>query len=425
MVQQARATACARYKKPSMTTAPSLPKELRAPAGSSAAVKTVFTLLSKLQHGSLDLQMPDGSSSHAGDSHGPRATLRIKDWAVASAVLAKGDIGFAESYIEGHWTSQDLATLLQLLLRNRTDMEAIIYGRWWGGLLYRAKHLLNRNTRAGSRRNIVAHYDLGNAFYKLWLDPSMNYSSAWFDEGRSQSLFDGQQAKMARALAAVELKPGQRLLEIGCGWGAVAEMAARDFDAKVVGLTLSDQQFAYAKARLHSANLHERAEIRLQDYRDLPESGFDAVVSIEMFEAVGREYWESYFQTLARSLKPGGRACVQSITIRDDLWERYSRSTDFIQQYIFPGGLLPSREQFEAQAVKAGLQLEEQFGFGLDYAETLRRWRESFLKHESAVREQGFDERFTRLWEFYLAYCEAAFSTGNTDVVQFTLRKPA
>jgi len=404
-----------------MRHAQTLKHALRAPAGSPAAVKTVFALLARLQQGSLDLQLPDGSSLHAGDDQGPRAMLRIKDWALASRVLAKGDIGFAESYIEGHWSSQDLVSLLKLMLRNREVLETAIYGSWWGSLLYRLKHLLNRNTKAGSRRNIVAHYDLGNAFYKLWLDPSMNYSSAWFDVDRqNQPMVEAQQAKMRRALQAVGLQPGQRLLEIGCGWGAVAELAARDFSASVLGLTLSDEQHAYAQQRVAGLD----AEIRLQDYRALPESGFDALVSIEMFEAVGREYWPAYFEAVAKALKPGGRACIQSITIRNELWERYSRSTDFIQQYIFPGGLLPSPERFAAEAERAGLQVEQQFAFGLDYAETLRRWREAFMKHEGQVREQGFDERFIRLWEFYLAYCEAAFATGNTDVYQFTLRKP-
>lgn len=409
-----------------MTHSQSLRAPLRAPADAPAAAKTLFALLGRLQHGSLDLQLPDGSSLHAGTPDGPRAMLRIKDWALAPATLARGDIGFAESYIEGHWSSQDLVGLLQLFLRNRESLEAAIYGSWWGGLLYRLKHLFNRNTKAGSRRNIVAHYDLGNAFYKLWLDPSMNYSSAWFDQDRrTQSLTDAQTAKMQRALDEVGLQPGQRLLEIGCGWGAIAELAARDFHAQVLGLTLSDEQLAFARQRLQGAGLEKRTEIRLQDYRDLPEQGFDAVVSIEMFEAVGREYWPAYFEAVAKALKPGGRACVQSITIRDDLWERYSRSTDFIQQYIFPGGLLPSPERFAAQAAAAGLRVERQFAFGLDYAETLRRWREEFLRHEGQVREQGFDERFIRLWEFYLAYCEAAFATGNTDVIQFTLRKDA
>ncbi len=407
-----------------MNPCESLRAPLRAPPDAPAAARTLFALLARLQHGSLDLQLPDGSSLHAGTPDGSRAMLRIKDWALASATLARGDIGFAESYIEGHWSSQDLVGLLELMLRNRESLEKAIYGSWWGGLLYRLKHLLNRNTKAGSRRNIVAHYDLGNAFYKLWLDPSMNYSSAWFDGDRlSQPLQEAQGAKMRRALTEVELQPGQRLLEIGCGWGAIAEMAAHEFGAQVLGLTLSDEQLAFARQRLQAAGLQARSEIRLQDYRDLPEQGFDAVVSIEMFEAVGQEYWPAYFEALARALKPGGRACVQSITIRDDLWERYSRSTDFIQQYIFPGGLLPSPERFTAQAEAAGLRVERQFAFGQDYAETLKRWRDAFLRQEAQVREQGFDERFIRLWEFYLAYCEAAFATGNTDVIQFTLRK--
>lgn len=397
-----------------------LSQPLQAPRGAPAAVRTVFALLARLRHGSLDLQLPDGSGHHVGQGE-PRATLKIRDWALASATLSKGDIGFAESYIEGHWSSQDLSQLLQLFLRNRAELESAIYGSWWGSLLYRLKHLLNRNTRSGSRKNIVAHYDLGNDFYKLWLDPSMNYSSAWFEQGPQQDLQSAQQAKMRRALQELGLQPGQRLLEIGCGWGAVAEMAAREFGVATTGLTLSDEQAAYARQRLDGLP----AEIRLQDYRDLPERGFDAVVSIEMFEAVGHEYWGAYFQALAGALKPGGKACVQSICIRDELWERYRRSTDFIQQYIFPGGLLPSPERFVAEAQKAGLVVERQFAFGADYAETLRRWRDAFLRQEGRVREQGFDERFIRCWEFYLAYCEAAFATGNTDVVQFTLRKPA
>jgi cyclopropane-fatty-acyl-phospholipid synthase len=404
-----------------------LPKTLTAPEGAPMAVRQVFALLHRLRHGSLDLQLPDGSSAHVGSPLEPRAALRIKDWAMASATLKRGDIGFAESYMLGHWSSPDLAALLVLFLRNRNELDDAIFGSWWGALAYRIKHWLNRNTRAGSRKNIVAHYDLGNAFYKLWLDPSMNYSSAWFDEGRAMSLQDGQEAKMQRALRELHLQPGQRVLEVGCGWGAVAELAARDFGAHLTGLTLSDEQHAYAQARLHLAGLHTETDIRLQDYRDHQSATgqpYDAIVSIEMFEAVGQQYWGAYFEALARNLKSGGRACVQSITIRDDLWERYSRSTDFIQQYIFPGGLLPSPERFCAEATKAGLVVETQFAFGGDYAETLRRWRESFLRHEAQVREQGFDEKFIRMWEFYLAYCEAAFATGNTDVIQFTLRKP-
>ena len=394
------------------------------PGSAPAAARAVFKLLEKLQIGSLDLQLPEGSSIHFGTQTEPRAALRIRNWEVCAAVLRSGDIGFAESYVAGHWSTPDLRALLTLMLRNREVLERAIYGSWWGSLLYRLRHLTNRNSRAGSRKNIHAHYDLGNEFYKLWLDPSMNYSSALFAGDGAQSLTQAQQAKMRRALAQCQLQPGQRVLEIGCGWGAVAECAARDFGAQLLGVTLSTEQLAYGQQRLQSAGLDSQAELRLQDYRDIPESGFDAIVSIEMFEAVGRQYWDGYFRTVADKLKSGGRACIQTITIRDDLFERYSRSTDFIQQYVFPGGMLPSPSLFRAHARAAGLEVVEELAFGPDYAETLRLWREAFLQREAQVLRQGFDRRFIALWEFYLAYCEAAFATGNTDVVQFTLRKP-
>jgi cyclopropane-fatty-acyl-phospholipid synthase len=376
------------------TTTTSLP-ELTAEL--PRAARRVLTLLRHLRHGSLDIQTPDGEQLHFGQERQPRAAIRITDWAVCEAALKSGDVGFAESFMAGHWTSPDLSALLELLIRNRTALEELFYGGFWGGLLYRVRHAFNRNTRSGSRKNIQAHYDLGNEFYRLWLDPTMNYSSAWFEGAQSGDLVQAQQAKMRRALAEAQVAPGSRVLEIGCGWGAVAQ------------------------DRLGKAGLS--ADLRLQDYRDIADEPFDAVVSIEMFEAVGREYWDGYFRTVADKLKPGGRACIQSITIRDDLFERYVRSTDFIQQYIFPGGLLPSPSQFRLHAERAGLKVVNELAFGADYAETLRRWRETFLRHDGRVRELGFDTRFMRLWEFYLAYCEAAFAAGNTDVMQFTLVK--
>lgn len=381
--------------------------------------RRVLALLQHLRHGSLDLQTPEGELLHFGNEQQPRAAIRITDWAVCDAALKSGDVGFAESFMAGHWTSPDLSALLELFIRNRTALEQLFYGGFWGGLLYRLRHALNRNTRTGSRKNIQAHYDLGNEFYRLWLDPTMNYSSAWFEGERGGDLVAAQQAKMRRALAEAEVAPGSRVLEIGCGWGAVAEVAARDFNASLTGVTLSHEQLAWARDRLTTAGL--AADLRLQDYRDIADEPFDAVVSIEMFEAVGREYWDGYFRTVHDKLKPGGRACIQSITIRDDLFDRYVRSTDFIQQYIFPGGLLPSPSQFRLHAERAGLRVVNELAFGADYAETLRRWRETFLRHDSRVRELGFDTRFMRLWEFYLAYCQAAFAAGNTDVMQFTL----
>ncbi|MDE2145826.1 MAG: class I SAM-dependent methyltransferase [Burkholderiales bacterium] len=398
------------------------------PASAPAAARAVFGLLRQLRTGTLDVQLPDGTQRHfgrPGQPGEPRAALRLHDWRTCGAALRRGDIGFAEAFIAGHWSSPDLAALLRLFIANREALEAVIYGTWWGALAYRARHLLHRNSRRGSRKNIHAHYDIGNPFYRLWLDETMNYSSALFGGDFAQPLAQAQAAKVRRALAECGLQPGQRLLEIGCGWGALAETAAAEFGARVTGVTLSTEQLAWARERLDRAGLGPRTELRLQDYREIADEPFDAIASIEMFEAVGREYWGSYFETLRTRLKPGGRACIQSITIRDDLFARYLRSSDFIQQYIFPGGLLPSRSAFRAEVDRAGLVLERESAFGADYAETLRRWRARFLSQDGPLRRLGFDTRFMRIWEFYLAYCEAAFDTGSTDVVQFTLRRPA
>jgi len=391
-----------------------------------ASARTVLHLLQSLPHGTLDVQLPDGTRMRAGRGGNPHATICLHDWQPCAAALRSGDIGIAQSYIAGHWSTPDLSALLRLLVDNREALEALVYGRWWGALLYRAKHWLNRNSRSGSRHNVHAHYDLGNAFYRLWLDETMSYSSAWFADGdRTRPLADAQAAKLRRALRECALQPGQRLLEIGCGWGALAECAARDAGVHVTGITLSREQLAYARQRLRDAGLAARAELRLQDYRELADEPYDAIVSIEMFEAVGHAYWPAFFATLRRQLKPDGRACIQSIVIRDDLFARYLRSTDFIQQYIFPGGLLPSAAAFREQAWRAGFVPVNELAFGADYAQTLRRWRAAFLAQEPALRALGLDTRFLRTWDFYLAYCEAAFAAGNTDVVQFTLQRGA
>jgi cyclopropane-fatty-acyl-phospholipid synthase len=405
------------------TTASTATPSFVPPAGAPAAARAVLRLLPALRHGTLDVQFPDGSQARFGNGGMPRAAIRLLNWQVCAAALKSGDIGFAESWIDGHWTSPDLVALLELFIANREAVEAVIYGTWLGRLAYRVKHLLNRNSRRGSRKNIHAHYDIGNPFYRLWLDETMNYSSAWFDGDTSRPMPEAQHAKVRRALHECGVQPGQRLLEIGCGWGALAEAAAGEFGAHVTGVTLSSEQLAWAQQRLARAGLAERADLRLQDYRDITDEPFDAIASIEMFEAVGRAYWPSFFATLGSKLKAGGHACIQTITIRDDLFERYVRGTDFIQQYIFPGGLLPSAAEFEKAAAKAGLEVLRRLDFGTDYAETLRRWRARFLQQDGPLRQLGFDTRFMRIWEFYLAYCEAAFATGNTNVVQFTLRK--
>ena len=293
-----------------------------------------------------------------------------------------------------------------------------------GRLFYRLKHLLNRNTKANSQKNIHAHYDLGNAFYRLWLDETMNYSSAWFEGDHNGDLVQAQDAKVRRALNVARVQPGQRVLEIGCGWGALAEMATWKFGAHLTGVTLSTEQLAFAQQRMARLGRSAQVDLRLQDYRDIQDGPYDAICSIEMIEAVGREYWPTYFEAVHRLLKSGGRACIQSIVIDDRLFDRYLQGTDFIQQYIFPGGCLPSPSAFRATAQAAGLQVEDEFAFGLDYAETLKRWRERFLAERQAVLQLGFDERFIRIWEFYLAYCEAGFRAGDIDVRQYTLQKP-
>ncbi len=393
-----------------------------------ASARRVVALLQRLRHGTLHVQWPDGRLEQFGEApttgHTLNATLHLHNWSPFTQALKSGDIGFAESYIAGDWTTNNLADLLQLLVANRRDMEEVIYGHWLGRLFYRVRHLLHRNTRRNSKKNIHAHYDLGNAFYELWLDPTMNYSSAWFDQDRSQPMADAQTAKVRRALRMVDAKAGDRILEIGCGWGALAELGGQEFGARMSGVTLSHEQLAFANQRMQQLGLADTSDLRLQDYRDIDDGPYDAICSIEMLEAVGQEYWPTYFDSVARLLKSGGKACIQTIVIEDALFERYVKSTDFIQQYIFPGGCLPCPREFHAQAKRAGLKVVDELTFGLDYAETLRRWRHQFMADKAKVLQLGFDERFMRIWEFYLAYCEAAFEQNNIDVVQYTLLKP-
>ena len=408
------------------TTAPRAASALapaRLPANIPASARTALRLLARLQHGALTVQLPDGSVQHFGPGGGTVAAITLKNWNVFAAALKSGDIGFAESYIAGDWTTPHLAELLKLLIANRQAIEGMVYGTWAGRLLYRLKHLLHRNTRANSQKNIHAHYDLGNAFYALWLDETMNYSSAWFEGRLDGDLNAAQHAKVRRALTLAGVAPGSRVLEIGCGWGALAEMATTEFGATLTGVTLSTEQLDFARQRMERLGVGSQADLRLQDYRDIQDGPYDAICSIEMIEAVGQEYWPTYFQSVQRLLKPGGRACIQSIVIDDALFDRYTRSTDFIQQYIFPGGCLPCPREFRRQAQAAGLRVVDELAFGLDYAETLRRWHERFVAQRTHILQQGFDQRFLHIWEFYLAYCEAAFTMGNIDLVQYTLER--
>ena len=305
------------------------------PGDAPAAARTALKLLSRLTQGTLTVKLPNGSVQRFGAGNAPMASLHLLNWSPCSAALRSGDIGFAESFIAGDWTTPHLTDLLEVLIVNRQHMEAAIYGNWLGRLAYRVKHLLARNTRANSRKNIHAHYDLGNAFYALWLDGTMNYSCAIFATPDTP-MKDAQNAKVRRALNMARVKPGDRVLEIGCGWGALAEMATREFDAHLVGVTLSTEQLDWANQRMLDHGLADKASLRLQDYRDIgrttADAPFDAICSIEMLEAVGQAFWPEYFQCVARLLKPGGYACIQSIVIADDLFARYLTSTDFIQQ---------------------------------------------------------------------------------------------
>ena len=393
-------------------------------AHSRVSTETLLRLLARLNSGYLRMMLTDGKVREFGNpSDSLHAEIQIFNWSVFKQVLSHGDIGFAESYIRGEWNTPDLKALLELAIRNRQILEKAIYGSWYGSLLYRIRHWLRDNSKSGSRKNIHAHYDLGNAFYALWLDPTMSYSSAWFSGGEQQTLADAQRAKIGRILQSLQTKPGDHILEIGCGWGGVMEEALRS-NISITGLTLSTEQKAYAEERLGKVQAVIKQpttfEVRLQDYRDCKEQ-FAGIASVEMFEAVGEKHWPEYFQTIAKCLKAGGKACIQTIVIAEELFERYRHNTDFIQQYVFPGGMLPSRSSFQEHAAKAGLQVESEFAFGSDYAKTLCLWRDAFNQKLSEIHRLGFDEAFIRLWNFYLMYCAAGFSERNIDVVQFTL----
>ncbi|MFI4924918.1 MAG: class I SAM-dependent methyltransferase [Vicinamibacteria bacterium] len=376
-------------------------------------------MLSRVEHGGLELVAPGGIVRRFGAGAAP-AVLEVRDWRFAPATLKGGDVGFGESYMAGDWTTPDLPRLLTVLAANRPTLERAFDARAWTRALLRLSHRFHANTRRRARRNIAAHYDLGNDFYALWLDRTMTYSSAWFDGDRSKTLEDAQQAKLDRALAELGLAGDSHVLEIGAGWGSFASTAARA-GHRLTGVSLSEHQTAWARERLHDAGLGDRVELRLQDYRDV-RGRFDGVVSIEMVEAVGERWWPAYFRAVRDALAPGGRACIQAITIAEERFEAYRRQTDFIQRHVFPGGMLASPSGLVDKAARAGLRLVRVQAFGADYAETLRRWLAAFETHATAI-ERRFDARFVRGWRFYLAYCIAGFATGSTDVAQYTFER--
>ncbi|MBC7781192.1 MAG: class I SAM-dependent methyltransferase [Proteobacteria bacterium] len=393
----------------------------RARSAMPAAGQLFMRVLDRIRVGRIDLVTPEGVRLWFGGDPGPHATLTLRSWAAAEEILRTADIGLAEAYMAGDCDIDRPTDLLTIALLNQQHIERAFYGNWFAVLWYRLRHLSRANTRSGSRRNIVAHYDLGNEFYQLWLDPTMSYSSAYFGGDFSRSLAQAQQAKYERILDRLGAGPGDRILEIGCGWGGFAEAAARR-GCRLTGITISPAQLEYARARIERAGLTDRVDLSLTDYRDL-DGRFDHVVSIEMYEAVGERFWPGFFRAVHHALKPGGKALIQGITIHDEVFGRYRRGTDFIQQHVFPGGMLASESEFARQSASAGLVVESTEAFGCDYAETLRRWLKSFTEGEPRVRALGFDDRFIRLWRFYLAYCAAGFDSGRTDVMHFEMTR--
>ncbi len=395
-----------------------------APSGPSWPARLIGGFCRNLAFGQLSVHFPDGSRAHyRGRFEGDSGVLEIRrSFMLALRLLTRGEVGFGESYVEGHWDTPDLAALLEVLLDNEEHLERGFQGMRWSRLWDRLVHLLRHNHRLNSRRNIARHYDLGNDFYRCWLDDSMTYSSALFEDGDADSLEMAQRRKYERLLDGLGARPGEHLLEIGCGWGGLAEVAASR-GLRVTGVTLSREQLEYGRRRIAAAGLSDQVELRLQDYRDI-QGQFDHAVSIEMMEAVGETYWPAYYGALRRLVRPGGRVALQVITIGDDIFPIYRGRPDFVQLYIFPGGMLPSPASMEGLARDCGLRTLETRWHGRDYAETLERWRTRFRAAAKEIGALGYGETFRRMWEYYLAYCEAGFRAGSIDLVQTLLEVP-
>jgi cyclopropane-fatty-acyl-phospholipid synthase len=384
--------------------------------------RALLYLLERASVGRIEVVLPGGGrQSFQGSTPGPAAEIELRDETVARRLLVGGDVAFAEAFMDGDWQSPDPAAVIEYAARNAHAIDKHLGETVWGGLLRRALHVVRTNTRIGSRRNIAYHYDLGNEFYRLWLDPTMTYSSALF-EREDASLEDAQRAKYRRLATMLGLRSGQSVLEIGCGWGGFAVTAAGEQGCRVTGLTLSERQRDFALRRAAEAGLSDRIDIRLEDYRDT-KGQFDRIASIEMFEAVGERYWPVFFERMRERLTQGGLAAMQIITIAEERFEAYRQRPDFIQRYIFPGGMLPTRTHLRSLASSAGMEWMGDHGFGQDYAKTLHLWRERFVEAWPEIRNLGFDERFKRMWQYYLAYCEGGFRAGSIDVRQIVIQR--
>jgi cyclopropane-fatty-acyl-phospholipid synthase len=403
---------------------PDLPAALAQGTGRlSLGLRVMMYMLRGLRIGALDVTLPNGElRQFHGNQDGPHGVLNIRSGAMIGHVLRSGEVGFGEAYLDGLWDSPDLSQLLAVMYLNephyKGPYEKNILGRFYGWL----RHKLRANTKARARENIEYHYDLGNEFYKMWLDDTMAYSSGMFIRP-NETLMDAQINKFRLMAERLDLQPGHHLLEIGSGWGGFAIYAAKHHGCRVTSITLSKEQLAEAQRRAAAAGLGDRVHFELRDYRDVTET-YDRVVSIEMYEAVGEEYWPGYFAAIEKALKPGGRAAIQGITISPKIFDEYRRKRDFIQKYIFPGGMLCPPGLFQDLAFKAGLIAEDAKFYARDYADTLAHWHRNVLSvHERIV--QQFDERFLRMWRYYLSYCECGFRTGSIDLMQITLRKPS
>jgi len=381
-----------------------------------------FGIAKSMNNGRLDMVLPDGRRFRAeGKNPGHVAELKIHNPDIFARLIREGDLGFSEAYLEGGWSTPDLQAFMDLIHADNEDMydgfPGIVFVRSYENLRF----WLQSNSKRQAKKNISYHYDLGNDFYEAWLDETMTYSSAKFENGQ-ESLESAQIRKYASMVDQMGVQPGDHVLEIGCGWGGFAEYAAGQRGLRVTGLTISQEQHDYAVARMQRAGLADRVEIRLQDYRD-ERGSYDGIASIEMFEAVGEKYWPIYFNTLRSCLKPGKAATLQIITVHDRRFHVYKRGVDFIQKYIFPGGMLPSPTILRAEVEKAGLRVARSIEFGESYSQTLRRWHDTFNERWDQIAGLGFDERFRRMWNFYLTSCASTFQSGNCDVTQITVTR--
>ncbi|MBY6089742.1 SAM-dependent methyltransferase [Maritimibacter alkaliphilus] len=385
----------------------------------------VFEMAKGIEQGRIDFHMPDGRIFRAeGKAPGRVAEIHVHNPDTFARLVREGDLGFCDAYIEGWWSTPDLQAFMDLILdATAEDLYGGFPGMKFVQAYERLRHWMNRNTKKQAAKNISFHYDLGNEFYGLWLDETMTYSSALFVTGQ-EDLEKAQTQKYASMVDQMGVQPGDHVLEIGCGWGGFAEYAAKERGLKVTGLTISREQLKFAQERIEKAGLSDLVTFKLQDYRD--ETGsYDGIASIEMFEAVGEKYWPQYFETVRERLRPGKNATLQIITLTDARFETYRKGVDFIQKYIFPGGMLPSPTALKTEVEKAGMQVARHMEFGQSYSQTLRRWHETFNEKWDQVAELGFDDRFRRMWNFYLTSCAATFRAENCDVTQITITRPS